>query len=122
VLGVRIPLRGRPPRGGLRQVLADRATWRDLGWLVVQVPVGLVLGTLGLFISGTPVFTVGSMAFWWLRPVVATVADGPAFVAAAAQHRPEIAAAATVVPRRRCPRRARHPAHAEPTPAELTPR
>jgi signal transduction histidine kinase len=68
VLGVRIPPRGRPPRGGLRQVLADRTTWRDLGWLVVQVPVGLVLGTLGLFFAGTPVLTVGSMAFWWLRP------------------------------------------------------
>jgi signal transduction histidine kinase len=68
VLGVPIPARRQPRRGGPRQVVADDGTWRDLGWLVVQVPVGLVLGAVGLFLAATPVLTVFYMLSWWLRP------------------------------------------------------
>jgi signal transduction histidine kinase len=59
--GVRIPVPYRPePAGGLgpfrrlRWLLADPATWRDLLWTILNVPVALVLGVLagGLALYG----------------------------------------------------------------------
>ncbi|NUP22734.1 MAG: sensor histidine kinase [Streptomyces sp.] len=73
VLGEHIPRRYRPLVGGVgswaRQVLADRMTWRELGWLLGNSVVGLVAGVIGLFFAGTPLVTLFTMFFWWLAPV-----------------------------------------------------
>ncbi|MEW9552402.1 sensor histidine kinase [Nonomuraea sp. NPDC050783] len=73
VLGEQVPRRYRPLRGGIgswmRQVVADRMTWRDLGWLAANAVVGLVAGAIGLFFAGTPPVTLFTMFFWWLAPV-----------------------------------------------------
>ncbi|MBE1491259.1 sensor histidine kinase [Plantactinospora soyae] len=50
------PYRPEPAGAGLwgryRWVVTDPATWRDLRWLVVSIPVGLVLGLLPLCLVG----------------------------------------------------------------------
>jgi hypothetical protein len=49
---IRVPYKPEPPGGArypfrrLWWVLSDPATWRDLLWLVVNMPVGLLLGLL----------------------------------------------------------------------------
>jgi signal transduction histidine kinase len=74
--GVRIPEPYRPepadaagPVGRLKWVLSDPATWRDLLWSLLNVPVALVLGVLaaGLTVYGLE----GAFVAWW----VALLAD-----------------------------------------------
>ncbi|WP_243713104.1 sensor domain-containing protein [Actinomadura sp. 6K520] len=69
--GVRIPVPYRPeptgtsgPVGRFRWVLGDPATWRDLLWSLLNVPVALVLGVLaaGLTVYGLE----GMFAAWWI--------------------------------------------------------
>ncbi|WP_309237367.1 sensor domain-containing protein [Actinomadura sp. BRA 177] len=69
--GVRIPVPYRPepsgatgPIGRLRWVLGDPATWRDLLWSLLNVPVVLVLGVLaaGLTVYGLE----GVFVAWWV--------------------------------------------------------
>ncbi|GAA1886026.1 sensor histidine kinase [Actinomadura bangladeshensis] len=69
--GVRIPVPYRPepagasgPAGRLRWVLGDPATWRDLLWSLLNVPVALVLGVLagGLAVYGLE----GVLVAWWV--------------------------------------------------------
>ena len=86
--GVRIasPYRPRPDTSGdgamlrllrsWRWVWGDSATWRDLLWLFVNIPVGLVLGLLPAylvalsvqFVLAVPMLAVtgGSVAYWWV--------------------------------------------------------
>lgn len=85
--GVRIPVPYRPrPRtagvGGLRRrwrlvrwVAGDPATWRDLLWLLVNVPVGLTLGLLAAYLPALAVQGVvaipmlavfGDVTYWWV--------------------------------------------------------
>ncbi|XRQ12747.1 sensor histidine kinase [Actinomadura welshii] len=72
--GVRIPVPYRPeptgpagtsgPAGRFKWVLGDPATWRDLLWSLLNVPVALVLGVLaaGLTVYGLE----GMFAAWWI--------------------------------------------------------
>jgi signal transduction histidine kinase len=46
-----------------RWVLGDPATWRDLLWTLVNVPVSVVLGLLPAFLFGAGTWTV--LADWW---------------------------------------------------------
>jgi hypothetical protein len=50
VLGVPIPARRQPRRGDLRQVVTDRGTWRDLGWLVAQGEVPVAVQAAAYFV------------------------------------------------------------------------
>jgi signal transduction histidine kinase len=49
---IAVPYLARRGRGRLRWVLGDPATWRDLLWLFVNVPVGMALGLLPLTLLG----------------------------------------------------------------------
>ena len=85
--GVRIPVpyRPSPQTAGLgvlrarwrlvRWVSTDPATWRDLLWLLANVPVGLVLGLLPAYLPALAVQGVvaipmlavyGNVAYWWV--------------------------------------------------------
>jgi signal transduction histidine kinase len=61
-----------PLRGGVlarfRQVLTDQATWRDLVWLIVQLPVGFALGMAGMLVTAFGVAGVAVTLFWWAMP------------------------------------------------------
>ncbi|GAA1973570.1 sensor histidine kinase [Catenulispora subtropica] len=61
--GVEIPVPYLPRvgRGRLRWLLGDPATWRDLLWLFVNVPVGLALGLLPLTLAGWGVVGICSV-------------------------------------------------------------
>ncbi|GIF63564.1 histidine kinase [Asanoa ishikariensis] len=93
--GVRIDRPYRGPAHGLRQ-LADPATWRDLLWLVLNVPVGTAMGLvpvaltawagLGLVIAPV-VLTVGTEHQFWpvavgigVLAVAVLIAGAPAFL------------------------------------------
>ncbi|MFC4114837.1 sensor histidine kinase [Nonomuraea zeae] len=61
------PYRGRPERGlgaHIRWLLSDPATWKDLGYLLMLVPLGLVEAAVSLFMWG--VTTVLLFAPVWL--------------------------------------------------------
>ena len=45
-------------------VLGDPATWRDLLWTLVNVPVSVVLGLLPVFLVGTGTWTLGDVAMF----------------------------------------------------------
>ena len=47
-----------------RWVLGDPATWRDLLWTLVNVPVSVVLGLLPVFLVGAGAWTLGDDALW----------------------------------------------------------
>ncbi|MEV6277332.1 sensor domain-containing protein [Nocardia sp. NPDC051832] len=56
--------------GFLKSAFTDRPSWRALLFLVVQVPLGLVLGYLALIVVAMTVFVALSPIFWAaLRPV-----------------------------------------------------
>jgi signal transduction histidine kinase len=64
LLGTPIPSSYRPPPPGnvlvrLWAVVRDRATWRDVLWLLVNGTAGLVLTVVGVFEG------VFSLVFWW---------------------------------------------------------
>jgi signal transduction histidine kinase len=72
--GVKIPVPYRPepagagPFGRLRWMLTDPASWRDLLWTVVNVPVALVLGVLA---SGLAVYGLeGVFVVPWLAQII----------------------------------------------------
>ncbi|WP_242614391.1 sensor histidine kinase [Actinomadura roseirufa] len=74
--GVRIPVPYRPEPAGrvgplrrLRWLLTDPATWRDLLWSLLNVPVGLVLGVLA---AGLPVYGLEGV---FVAPWLAQVSD-----------------------------------------------
>ena len=70
ILGEPVPSRFRPLRGGpvswIRQVATDRATWRDLLWMPVQIAVGAVIGLGAILLIGIPIASVLAMLFWWV--------------------------------------------------------
>ncbi|MEO3795471.1 sensor domain-containing protein [Nonomuraea sp. B10E15] len=51
-----------------RRVLADPATWRDLGWMFAHIVVGIPFGAIGLMAVAGPPITVVHIALWWLAP------------------------------------------------------
>ncbi|MPZ86597.1 MAG: sensor histidine kinase [Nitriliruptorales bacterium] len=60
LLGVPVPAPYRPPAGGspvarLRHAARDPATWRDLGYLLLLGPVGVISGALALLWISVPV-------------------------------------------------------------------
>jgi signal transduction histidine kinase len=57
------------PLRRVRTLLRDRATWRDLAWLLASGTLGLTLAILGL------VEAVLDLLFWWLPPGLALRAD-----------------------------------------------
>ncbi|WP_344669991.1 sensor histidine kinase [Catenulispora yoronensis] len=66
------PYLPRAGRGQLPWLLGDPATWRDLLWLLVNVPVGLALGLLPATLAGwgvlgllsVPALALSGAAFW----------------------------------------------------------
>ncbi|MBP2472605.1 signal transduction histidine kinase [Crossiella equi] len=70
--GVAVPGRYRPLEGGIGAqvvtVLTDPGTRKDLGWLLVHAPVGMVLGVVGFGIPGSVVQNTVISAIWWLSP------------------------------------------------------
>ncbi|MET0135756.1 MAG: sensor domain-containing protein [Kibdelosporangium sp.] len=61
-----------PLQGGVlarfRQVMVDSTTWRDLLWVIVQLPLGFVLGVSGMVIAAFGVAGVAVALFWWAMP------------------------------------------------------
>ncbi|NUR26288.1 MAG: sensor histidine kinase [Catenulispora sp.] len=55
---IAVPYLPRAGRGRLRWLLGDPATWRDLLWLFVYVPVGMALGLLPLTLGGWGIVAV----------------------------------------------------------------
>jgi signal transduction histidine kinase len=55
------PYLPRAGRGRLRWLLSDPATWRDLLWLLVNVPVGMALGLLPLTLPGWGLLGIASI-------------------------------------------------------------
>ncbi|MBB5955910.1 signal transduction histidine kinase [Saccharothrix tamanrassetensis] len=71
-LGTPIPAAYRLPDGPVltqvRTVLTDPATRRDLVWLLVHGPVGLLLGTLAVALPISAVNHLFIPVYWWLVP------------------------------------------------------
>ena len=82
LLGREVPTRLRRLRGGVgswwKQLLGDRATYRDLLWMPVQVVVGVPLGLVTLLLLGVPVVSLLAMVLWW-SPVGAELQYLPGF-------------------------------------------
>ncbi|MBR7839768.1 sensor domain-containing protein, partial [Actinospica durhamensis] len=74
-------------------VLRDPATWRDLRWLAVEIPVGLVLGLMPLIFAGGAVNFVVLSAIWAFRPWPEALIAVPALLFAGALARLAPAAA-----------------------------
>ncbi|WP_030433027.1 sensor histidine kinase [Allokutzneria albata] len=82
LLGREVPVRSRGLRGGVgswwKQLLGDRATYRDLLWMPLQVVVGGALGLAAMLLLGIPVVSVAAMVLWWL-PIGAELQYLPGF-------------------------------------------
>jgi signal transduction histidine kinase len=71
-VAIEAPYLPRAGRGRLRWLLGDPATWRDLLWMVTNIPVGLALGLLPLTLAGwgvvgvcaVPGLALSDDAFW----------------------------------------------------------
>jgi signal transduction histidine kinase len=61
-----------PLRGGvfqrLRQVLSDSTTYRDLVWLIAQIPLGFAMGMIGMLLAAFAFAGVAVAFFWWVMP------------------------------------------------------
>jgi signal transduction histidine kinase len=69
---IAVPYRPRPAYGGpwrrCRWLLGDPATWRDLLWLLMQAPIGLVLGAVpaALILYGLEGVLLVPLLVWWV--------------------------------------------------------
>ena len=95
---IQAPYLPRAGRGRLRWLLGDPATWRDLLWMITNIPVGMALGLLPLTLVGygvvglvsIPGLALSDDLFWWfglgfgLPALVLAPFAGPALIRAQA--------------------------------------
>ncbi|GAA5197286.1 hypothetical protein GCM10023322_68180 [Rugosimonospora acidiphila] len=63
-----VPVSGDRVRKRVGAVAGQPATWRDLAWLVLLLPVGLITGVAGLVVAVVGLATVAAPAWAWAVP------------------------------------------------------